>query len=80
MKMQGVCQKNWVMEIFILGLIWDTLEGTVMMNYINTWSVSWSKKVMTNTLKLCVLIACHTFLIHPYQALPQLWSLEVSLV
>jgi len=78
--MQSVCQKNWVMEIFMLSLIWVTPEGKVMMNYTYTWSVSWSKKLVTNTFKLCVLIACHTFLIHAYQALPQFWSLEVSLV
>jgi len=78
--MWGVGQRNWVIEIFMLGLILDTLEGKVMMNYTYTWSVSWSKKMVTNTVKLCVLIACHTFLIHAYQALPQFWSLEVSLV
>jgi hypothetical protein len=59
------------MEIFMLGLIWDTLEGKVMMSYTYTWSVSWSKKIVTNTFKMCVLIACHTFLIYAYQALPQ---------
>jgi len=78
--MRGVCHRNWVMEIRMLGLIWDTLQGKVMMNYTYTWSVSWSKKIVTNTFKLCVLIACHTFLIHAHQALPQFWSLEVSLV
>jgi len=51
--MPDVCQRNWVMEIFMLGWIWDTLEGKVMMNYTYTWSVSWSKKIVTNTFKLC---------------------------
>jgi hypothetical protein len=51
-----------------------------MMNYTYTWSVSWSKKIVTDTFKLCVLIACHKFLIQAYQAVPQFWSLEVSLV
>lgn len=68
--MRGVCQRNRVIEIFMLGLIWDTPEGKVMMNYTYKWSVLWNKKIMTNTFKLCVLIACHTFLIHAYQALP----------
>jgi hypothetical protein len=68
------------MEIFMLGWSCYTLEGKVMMNYTYTWSVSWSKKIVTNTFKLCVLIACHTFLVHAYQAVPQFWSLEVSLV
>jgi hypothetical protein len=37
------------MEVFVLGLIWDTLEGKVMMDYtyVYTCSVSWSKKIVT---------------------------------
>jgi hypothetical protein len=37
------------MEVFVLGLIWDTLEGKVMMDYTYACSVSWSKKVVTDT-------------------------------
>ena len=78
--MRGVCKRKRVMEIFMLGLIWDILEGKVMMNYTYTWSVSWSKQIVTNTFKLSVLIACHTFLIHAYRAVLRFWSLEVILV
>lgn len=28
--MCGVCQRNWAMEIFMLGLIWDTVEDKVI--------------------------------------------------
>jgi len=58
--MRGVCQRNWVIEIFMLGLIWDTLEGKVT-NYTFTWSVSWSKKIVTYRSALCSYFLSYIF-------------------